>query len=100
VKARQKGWTLLLLIGFLSLCVACIETPEMLTLTDDVSNDFTIFPTAAKTSAAVEIRVADDHQENAKTVRHPRDRAFLALAERVDCPSSSDLLALHSFWRT
>jgi hypothetical protein len=103
VKTRQKGWALLLLIGLVSLCVACIEAPEMLTLTDDVSNDFTILPSVEEASAVVEIRVADNRQENAEAVRDPRYHGYhtsLVWDERVNCVSSCDLLALHSFWRT
>jgi hypothetical protein len=97
---RRKEWSLLLLVGVLSLCLGCIEFPEFLTLTNDVSNDFTVSPTSAGTSATVKIQVADVQQKAAEAMRRPSNDAFIALTAPVTELSSRDLLVLHSFWRT
>jgi len=89
-----------MLAGLLFLCLACLEIPEMSTLTDDVSNDFTIL---RHSSDSVEVIAS------AKKVERVREQpaavqqiefAAQPAARPATRPGSRDLLALHSLRRT
>ena len=85
------------------ICLAGIELPELLTLTNNTSNDFTTFLTSSKTSAAVQIHFADLPQKNARAaIFHPccAYYCFATALDTITPRSPRDLLALHSFWQT
>jgi Na+-translocating ferredoxin:NAD+ oxidoreductase RnfE subunit len=100
VKDRRKRCWLVLLVGFLCFCIASTELPELLTLTNNTSNDFTVGATVAKTSVMVAVQLSKVRQQIPQPVLRPPDYVIFDLAEPVTCFSSRDLLVLHSFWRT
>lgn len=101
MNATRSGISIWVLSGFLLVCLACLEIPEMSRLTDDVSNDFTILttsphaPAAGMHANAVEIRLAT--AAHTVQLRTPAARGFVEPGVRQN---RQDLLALHSFWRT
>jgi hypothetical protein len=104
--ARQNRCLLWVLCGILVVCLAGIELPELLTLTNDTSNDYSTFLTAQKASVTVQTRVTQANQGNAGAAVpridyvHYVPDGLLTLVDTVTSPSSHDLLVLHSFWRT
>jgi hypothetical protein len=104
VTRRQNNCVLWLVSFALIVCLAGLELPELLTLTNDTSNDFTTFLHSSEKSAApVQLRVADLHA--AKRSLAPRHIYGFChqLFATIDTParlSARDLLVLHSFWRT
>lgn len=102
---RRNKCLLWVICGLLAVCLAGIELPELLTLTNDTSNDFTTFLTSAKTAATVHVFVV--HTQHEKTgvvhrVDYPDDECFPAVAvvDTIVTHPPRDLLVLHSFWRT
>lgn len=89
--------------GILVVCLAGIELPELLTLTNDTSNDFTTSLVSSKAASAVPIHSADSQQRNAgRSVLH-RAYAYYCFPTTFNptsWQSPRDLLALHSLWRT
>jgi hypothetical protein len=89
-----------LLGGLLFLCLACLEIPEMNSLSDDTSNDFTIVTTGLVASVAVVVvRVSDTEADGPITISaaaRESSSASTFLSQRA----SRDVLALHSLWRT
>lgn len=100
MKRKRGEVSILLLSGLLFLCLACLEIPEMSTLTDDVSNDFTILA-APSATAAVVVRtgIADTEQIEAEASRQLRVASPRRTRPGAG-PPSRNLLALHSLWRT
>lgn len=100
---RRNRCLLWVVCGFLVVCLAGIELPELLTLTNDTSNDFTTFLTSSKTAATVHVFVVHTQHEKTGVVHRADypDDCFLAVAvvDTVSRPPR-DLLVLHSFWRT
>lgn len=100
VARKEKGLSVYLLAGLLFLCLACLEIPEMSTLTDDVSNDFTIL---RHSSDSVEViaraKKVEQVREQPAAVQQVEFAAQLA-ALPATRPGSRDLLALHSLRRT
>lgn len=91
------------LCGLLVICLAGIELPELLTLTNDTSNDFTTTPTPSKASAPVQIHRADTQQHNpGATVLHFGGAydCFITVPDTKTLRDPRDFLVLHSFWRT
>lgn len=100
MRAKHGGLSIWLLSGLLFLCLACLEIPEMSTLTDDVSNDFTILTTPSA-SAAVVVRTAIADTEQIETDASRRIQVVSPRRTRPGAgPPSRNLLALHSLWRT
>jgi hypothetical protein len=98
--AKRKSLLFVLVSVLLFLCLACLEIPEMSTLTDDVSNDFTILTHG---SSATEIVVSAKQTE--ATPKEPTDAnrqesASDSVAVPIFRLSSRDLLAFHSIRRT
>lgn len=90
-----------MLSGFLLLCLACLEIPEMSTLTDDVSNDFAILTIPGQTPAIVmHVNAVAGRQHTTAHVIFLRTPAFVAYVELGVRQNPPDLLALHSFRRT
>lgn len=98
---RRSRFLLWVICGCLAVCLAGIELPELLTLTNDTSNDFTTSLTSSKTSIAVDLDVAISRQKKAGVVHHVdyREDCFLAVVDTLT-HRSRDLLVLHSSWRT
>ena len=101
---RRNRCLLWVVCGFLVVCLAGIELPELLTLTNDTSNDFTTFLTSAKTAATVHVFVVHNQQEKTGVLHradYPNDYfLFVAVDDTVAARPPRDLLVLHSFWRT
>ncbi len=100
VAGKQKGPCVYLLAGLLFLCLACLEIPEMSTLTDDVSNDFTILrhgPDSVEVIARA--KKVEQVREQPAAVQQIEFAAPPA-AQPATRPGSRDLLALHSLRRT
>jgi hypothetical protein len=101
VAVRRNRCLLWVLCGFLAICLAGIELPELLTLTNDTSNDFTTFLRSSKTAATVHVYVVHSQQEKTGVVHrvdYPDDSFLPVLVTVTRQPR--DLLVLHSFWRT
>jgi len=88
-----------LLGGLLVLCLACLEIPEMNSLGDDTSNDFTFSTASAVASAAVvAVPVSDTEADGSITISAAAQESS---SLSFNCQSASrDVLALHSLWRT
>lgn len=100
MRARHGGLSVCLLSGLLFLCLACLEIPEMSTLTDDVSNDFAILTTPSATAAVV-VRTGIAHTEQIEAEASRQLHAASPQRTRPGAgPPSRNLLALHSLWRT
>lgn len=98
--ARQKGMFLFAVCGLLFLCLACLELPEMSTLTDDVSNDFTILTHGSDSSEVVVcVKAAEVERKQPASIRQIEFSA-LPTPRPTPEPGSRDLLALHSLRRT
>lgn len=100
---RRNRCLLWVVCGLLAVCLAGMELPELLTLTNDTSNDFTTFLTSAKTAATVHVYVTHNQQEKTGAVHHVDypDDCFPAVLDTVTVTRQPrDLLVLHSFWRT
>ena len=98
--ARQKGTFLFAVCGVLFLCLACLELPEMSTLTDDVSNDFTILSHGSDSSEVVVCVKAAEVERKQPTSIQQIDFSARPAARPTAAPGSRDLLALHSLRRT
>jgi hypothetical protein len=98
--SKRKGLFFVLVSGLLFLCLACLEIPEMSTLTDDVSNDFTIL-THGSSSTEVIVCANQTQTVSRQSVAHRRaEFSFSAIEISTIPPESRDLLALHSIRRT
>jgi hypothetical protein len=88
--------------GMLLVCLASTELPELLTLTNNTSNDFTTFLRSSNASSAVYITVVDHQQKDAGATPLPArpDDCFLGVVDTVAMQIPRDPLELHSFWRT
>lgn len=101
VKLRRSvsAW---LIAGALLACLACTELPELLTLTDNPTNDFTVFfHSCDKNSPTVEVNwtappaITDAHRDAAH-----RDFVLgAAPAASAAAAPQKDLHALTSQWR-
>jgi len=103
VAGRRHRCFFWVVCGVLVICLAGIELPELLTLTNDTSNDFTTSLTSSEASAPVQIRVADSHRYDAGAAALCLLRGsyiFPATLDGLARRSARDLLVLHSFWRT
>jgi hypothetical protein len=103
VTGRRNRCFLWVVCGLLVVCLAGIELPEFLTLTNDTSNDFTISLTSLEDAAPLQIHAADAKPYDAAAVpRRPghTDYGFRAALDTIAWRNPRDLLALHSFWRT
>lgn len=98
--ARQGGLCIYLLAGVLFLCLACLEIPEMSTLTDDVSNDFTILTHGSDSSEVVVCVKAAEQVRERTAAAQQIEFAAQPIARPATQPGSRDLLALHSLRRT
>lgn len=100
MSVKRKGFLFVLVSVLLFLCLACLEIPEMSTLTDDVSNDFTILPHNAGATEMVvsarETEVAPRHH----TLGCRHESPAFGFAAPIFLPGARDLLALHSLRRT
>jgi hypothetical protein len=101
---RQNRCLLWVVCGVLLVCLAGTELPELLTLTNNTSNDFTTFLSSSKATPAIHIAVVDHQQKDCcpkpLLILNRSDHCFLAILDIVTARSSRDLLELHSFWRT
>jgi hypothetical protein len=89
-----------LLAGLLLACLACTEFPELLTLTDNATNDFTVFLSCCdKGSTTVEALNRAPLAPSAKA-NHGTAHGRLVLTVAPAAPAPQDLLALHCLWRT
>lgn len=99
MNAKHREFSICLLSGILFLCLACLEIPEMSSLTDDVSNDFTILTTPSATSTLV-IRTG----ANTEQVETDASRRVQVVSPRRTRPGagppSRHILTLHSIRRT
>lgn len=101
MKASRSGLSICMLSGFLLLCLACLEIPEMSTLTDDVSNDFAILTIPGQTPAVVmHVNAFEIRRHATAHVIFQHAPAFIACVEPIVQQNPPDLLALHSFRRT
>jgi hypothetical protein len=97
---KRRGLLFCLVSGALFLCLSCLEIPEMSTLTDDVSNDFTILTYGVSASGVVAYAKKRQKAPKQRTGTQspepfPQQAAVLTIQ-----PGSRDLLALHSLRRT
>lgn len=103
MSAKQRRFLFVLVSALLLLCLACLEIPEMSTLTDDVSNDFTILVHGSSATQIVVCaklaRTISPQPAAAKSVEFGQFAVEKA-TEEVAHPCSRDLLALHSLRRT
>jgi hypothetical protein len=99
--SKRRGFSFVLVSGLLFLCLACLEIPEMSTLTDDVSNDFT-FLNHGSSAREVVACAKKAHTTLAHQLRitQRREPALETVAEATTHLESRDLLALHSLRRT
>jgi hypothetical protein len=89
--------------GILLVCLAVIELPELITLTNDTSNDFTTFLQSSSASLVVHISVAHQQEAPGATpllILNRRNDRFLAVVDTGRTQTPRDPLELHSFWRT
>jgi hypothetical protein len=98
--AKRKGLFFVLVSAFLFLCLACLEIPEMSTLTDDVSNDFTILTHGSSASEIIVCSEQAEAKPQQLVTPQPREPAFRTIALPQSQVGSRDLLALHSIRRT
>ena len=89
-----------LVAGLLFLCLACLEIPEMSTLTDDVSNDFTILIHGSDSSEAVACDKAAEAKRGQPAAAPKIEFATERTVGLETQPGSRDLLALYSLRRT
>jgi hypothetical protein len=89
-----------LLAGLLFLCLACLEIPEMSTLTDDVSNDFTILTHGSDSSECIACVQAVEANREQPIATQQIEFVAPPTARPAMQPGSSDLLALYSLRRT
>jgi hypothetical protein len=100
VAGKRKGPCVYLLAGLLFLCLACLEIPEMSTLTDDVSNDFTILRHGSDSAEVIaRAKKVEQAREQPAAVRQI-EFATEPATRPATRPGSRDLLALHSLRRT
>lgn len=101
---RQNRWLLWAICGLLVICLAGIELPEFLTLTNDTSNDFTTSLISSEASGSIQIDVADSQEHGNLCASVPRPAltcyCLCAALDPLTRRNSRDLLALHSSWRT
>lgn len=101
---KQNRCFLWLTCGVLVICLAGIELPEFLTLTNDTSNDFTTSLISSESSRPAQRNVAGCQQH--ENVRGPVLRPalacgyFRAAIDPAAQRNPRDLLVLHSSWRT
>jgi hypothetical protein len=103
MRSNHKGLLFLAVAGLLFVCLACLEIPEMSTLTDDVSNDFTILiHGSSATQSVVCAKLAHTVTPQASASKRIDFSEFVAetATEEIAHPGSRDLLALHSLRRT
>ena len=103
MSSRRKGLFFVLVSVLLFLCLACLEIPEMSTLTDDVSNDFTILTHGSSaTQIVVCAKLAHTISTQPAAAKSVEFSEFVVekVAEEAAPQSSRDLLALHSIRRT
>jgi hypothetical protein len=89
-----------LVASLLFLCLACLEIPEMSTLTDDVSNDFTILIHGSDSSEAIVCVKAAEAKRERPAAAPKIEFATQPTAGPATQPGSRDLLALYSLRRT
>jgi hypothetical protein len=100
MNAKHREFSICLLSGILFLCLACLEIPEMSSLTDDVSNDFTILTTPSATSTLI-IRTGIANTERVKTDASRWVQVVSPRRTRPGAgPPSRHILTLHSIRRT
>lgn len=101
-RGKRISLWICLLGGLLFLCLACLELPEMHSLRDDTSNDFTILATTTSVASvvAVAVRISDTQTDlpAANPVLAPLKWISVSVLPGESAPR--DLLILHSFWRT
>lgn len=97
---QRKSLLFVLVSVLLFLCLACLEIPEMSTLTDDVSNDFT-FLTHGSTATEIVISASEtEATPRESTGAHRQKSPSDVVAVSIFRPPSRDLLALNSLRRT
>lgn len=97
--AKRKGVFFVLVSALLFLCLACLEIPEMSTLTDDVSNDFTILTHGSNGPEVVVCTEKAQATPQRLVAPRPRGTAFHTIALPQPRLGLRDLLALHSIRR-
>jgi hypothetical protein len=102
VTGRRNRRFLWLICGILVLALAGSELPELLTLTNNTSNDFTTYLTSSNTAAALRIHAAILQQRISSVGlrRNYHGDSLLLIVDAATRGSPRDLLVLHSFWRT
>jgi hypothetical protein len=100
MKARRKVLLVFLPLGILFVCLAFTEFPELLTLTNNTSNDFTIYLPSVTTGAYPTYQVSDPQPKSTKAGRSGADCEFPAITKLATRFRSPDLLVLHCLWRT
>lgn len=96
---RRRWGCVWLLAGALLACLACTEVPELLTLTDNPTNDFTIVFQNCDTSPATAIVLNGTvPRVISRADRSPAHRDRESAAATAAGPRK-DLQALNSQWR-
>lgn len=99
----QRSACAWLIAAALLTCLACTELPELLTLTDNPTNDFTVFfHSCDKNSSVVEVLNRTAPPAIPNTHRDAAHRAFVlgaAPAAPAAAAPQKDLHALTSQWR-
>jgi hypothetical protein len=96
---RRRIAFMCLVSGLLLLCLAFLEFPEMSSLHDDTSNDFTFLTTdSGRLPVIAEFRVTSGKQESRTPVRILPDWRYVSRFTSAD--PSQDFLTLYSLWRT
>jgi hypothetical protein len=97
---RHRGSSVCVVAGLLFLCLACLEIPEISTLTDDVSNDFTILIRGSDSSEAIVCVKAAEAKRGQPAATQQIEFVPLPIVRTATRPGSRDLLAFYSLRRT
>ena len=97
---KWTGVATVILLGLLFCTLACLEFPELSTLTDDESNDFIVPAPMIDVAGLPSHAVTDSFQSSAAKVENRQFSSVVVLRRSNVFHASRDLLHLYSIQRT